>query len=149
MHIWTSLMDWWWLVWLCIIIVALLIEWMMPQRYSVCMVVPALVCFILALCKIWYVIQISVFIGFTVLLILFARPYIIKGLYLLKLKLKGETLIGRQFTLTEPIKFGKDGRVTIDGYSWKAIPSGEFEAAANSVVVVVEIRLFKVVVKAV
>lgn len=140
-------MNWWPIVWLIIMITVCVIELCMPQRYAICCALPALICIILAACNVQYITQIVVFIVLSVSLMISCRQYIIKVAYLLKLNYKGETLIGRQFKLIYPIKFGKAGKVIVDGNIWNVVGEPEFELPENGVVEVVDIGFFRLVVK--
>ncbi len=76
-----------------------------------------------------YILQIVVFLAVSLLMLLVTRPLAKK--YMPSKKnvqpTNTERLIGRRAVVTEPIKADKKGRVYVDGQSWSATSSAEFD----------------------
>lgn len=140
-------MNFWPLVWLGILIIACVIEKILPYRYAICSAVASFVCIIVSLCHVYYLWQIVTFICLNVLVVVLFRQIIIRATYLLKTAMRGQSLVGRQFTVRKAITYGGAGKVRIDGHIWPAYPVEEQEIPVGAVVEVVEVRRLHVMVK--
>ena len=111
-----------WLVWLLAGIVCLILEMMSNDFFIMCFAIGSLCASLISLGIDSIVVQVMVFVIFTLLSIFYVRPIALKYFH------KGENqrlsnvdaLIGREGKVTDKIETGGYGRVKIDGDSWKA-----------------------------
>ena len=111
-----------WLSWLLVGLVCLILEMMNGDFYIMCFAIGSFCASLASGFTDSVVVQVLVFVVFTVLSIFLVRPIALKYLH------KGadnrlsnvDALIGREGKVTDTIEAGGYGRVKIDGDSWKA-----------------------------
>jgi len=104
--------------WIVIIVGAFIIEINTLDLVSIWFSLGAIFAFIAALFNLTEMVQMWIFIGSTVILLLLTRPLAKK--YMLKntVKTNADRLIGRIATVTKPIEVGDRGEVKIEGKYW-------------------------------
>lgn len=111
-----------WLAWVLVGLVCLILEMMNGDFYIMCFAIGSFCASLVSVFTDSVVVQVIVFVVFTVLSIFLIRPV---GLKYLHQGADGrrsnvDALIGREGKVTDTIEAGGYGRVKIDGNSWKA-----------------------------
>lgn len=134
-------------VWLFIIVAAIVLEASTVSLVSIWFVPSACISLILAFCKVPLWIQLLVFFGVFLLLMLLLKPMFKKNLGLKKVATNADALIGAQAVVTEPINnLYAQGQVKIRGQVWTARSSDESVTFdVNEVVTVVSIEGVKLI----
>ena len=129
-----------WQVWAVVAVICLILELMAGDFFIICFSIGALGGLLTALLSDSLYLQLFAFAVFTVLALVYVRPFAKRYLH------KGEdsrvsnadALMGRQGRVVETVKAGGFGRVQIDGDIWKAVTNGEADIPEGSPVVVID-----------
>ena len=129
-----------WQVWAVVAVICLILELTAGDFFIICFSIGALGALVSALVSDSLYLQIFAFAVFTIIALLYVRPFAKRYLH------KGEdprvsnadALMGRQGRVVETVKAGGYGRVQIDGDIWKAVTTGEADIAEGSNVVVID-----------
>ena len=115
-------MDYMWIIWLVIFVLALLIEAIGPEIVSVWFAGGAVVSLIISFIPgvEWWV-QLIVFAVVSAALLVFCRPFLAKVLKRDTIDLNADTMVGKKGVITSEVKETKFGEVVIDGVTWTAI----------------------------
>lgn len=115
-------MDYMWIIWLAIFVLALLIEAIGPEIVSVWFAGGAVVSLIISFIPgvEWWV-QLIVFAVVSAALLVFCRPFLAKVLKRDTIDLNADTMVGKKGVITSEVKETKSGEVVIDGVTWTAI----------------------------
>lgn len=115
-------MDYMWIIWLVIFVLALLIEAIGPEIVSVWFAGGAVVSLIISFIPgvEWWV-QLIVFAVVSAALLVFCRPFLAKVLKRDTIDLNADTMVGKKGVITSEVKETKSGEVVIDGVTWTAI----------------------------
>ena len=129
-----------WQVWAVVAVICLILELMAGDFFIICFSIGAVGGLLTALLSDSLYLQLFAFAVFTVLALVYVRPFAKRYLH------KGEdsrvsnadALMGRQGRVVETVKAGGFGRVQIDGDIWKAVTRGEADIPEGSTVVVID-----------
>lgn len=129
-----------WQVWAVVAVICLILELMAGDFFIICFSIGAVGGLLIALLSDSLYLQLFAFAVFTVLALVYVRPFAKRYLH------KGEdsrvsnadALMGRQGRVVETVKAGGFGRVQIDGDIWKAVTNGEADIPEGSPVVVID-----------
>ena len=129
-----------WQVWAVVAVICLILELMAGDFFIICFSIGAVGGLLTALLSDSLYLQLFAFAVFTVLALVYVRPFAKRYLH------KGEdsrvsnadALMGRQGRVVETVKAGGFGRVQIDGDIWKAVTNGEADIPEGSPVVVID-----------
>ena len=129
-----------WEVWAVVAVICLILELMAGDFFIICFSIGAVGGLLTALLSDSLYLQLFAFAVFTVLALVYVRPFAKRYLH------KGEdsrvsnadALMGRQGRVVETVKAGGFGRVQIDGDIWKAVTNGEADIPEGSPVVVID-----------
>lgn len=129
-----------WQVWAVVAVICLILELMAGDFFIICFSIGAVGGLFTALLSDSLYLQLFAFAVFTVLALVYVRPFAKRYLH------KGEdsrvsnadALMGRQGRVVETVKAGGFGRVQIDGDIWKAVTNGEADIPEGSPVVVID-----------
>lgn len=129
-----------WQVWAVVAVICLILELMAGDFFIICFSIGAVGGLLTALLSDSLYLQLFAFAVFTVLALVYVRPFAKRYLH------KGEdsrvsnadALMGRQGRVVETVKAGGFGRVQIDGDIWKAVTNGEADIPEGSTVVVTD-----------
>lgn len=115
-------MDYMWIIWLVIFVLALLIEAIGPEIVSVWFAGGAVVSLIISFIPgvEWWV-QLIVFAVVSAALLVFCRPFLAKVLKRDTIDLNADTMVGKKGVITSEVKETKSGEVVIDGVTWTAV----------------------------
>ncbi len=134
------------IVWFVIIILAAIIEMNTMDLTSIWFSVGALFAFILAIASAPLWLQLVVFVGVSVLLLLLVRPITKRYLKTNVISTNTDRLVGKVAVCTKPIYAGERGEVKIDGKYWMAISNGDQDIEVDEKVEVLAIEGVKLVV---
>ncbi len=109
----------------------------------------ALVSAILAYFGLHVVVQVIAFVGVSIVLLMKTRAVLVDRLKLGKEKTNTDALVGEHGVVEETIQPLTVGRVKLNGMSWSALASGEYEICKGQEVRVVRIEGVKLIVEAV
>ena len=129
-----------WQVWAVVAVICLILELTAGDFFIICFSIGALGALVSALVSDSLYLQIFAFAVFTIIALLYVRPFAKRYLH------KGEdprvsnadALMGRQGRVVETVKAGGYGRVQIDGDIWKAVTTGEADIPEGSNVAVID-----------
>lgn len=134
------------LIWFIIIIVAAIIEISTMDLTSVWFAIGALFSFIISIFSDNVLLQISVFMIISVILLLSVRP-IVKNYFRTNLvNTNADRLVGKTALCTKEIRPGERGEVKIDGKFWTAISNDDDAVLVNEIVEVLAIEGVKLIV---
>jgi len=134
------------LIWFIIIIVAAIIEISTMDLTSVWFAIGALFSFIISIFSDNVLLQISVFMIISVILLLSVRP-IVKNYFRTNLvNTNADRLVGKTALCTKEIRPGERGEVKIDGKFWTAISNDDDAVLVNEKVEVLAIEGVKLIV---
>ena len=134
------------IIWFVLIIIAALIEMNTMVLTSIWFSVGALLAFILAIASAPIWLQLVVFIGVSLLLILSVRPIAKNYLRTNVINTNTDRLVGKVAVCTKYIPAGERGEVKIDGKFWLAITTSEDDIEIDEKVEVLAIEGVKLVV---
>lgn len=128
-----------WQVWAVVAVICLILELTAGDFFIICFSIGALGALVSALVSDSLYLQIFAFAVFTIIALLYVRPFAKRYLH------KGEdprvsnadALMGRQGRVVETVKAGGYGRVQIDGDIWKAVTNEAQDIPENANVRVV------------
>ncbi len=139
-------MDYMIIIWFAVIIGAALIEINTMDLTSIWFSAGALVAFVFALIGLNPLLQVVIFLGVSLLLILSVRPIVKNYLKTNVISTNTDRLIGKVAVCTKDINLGERGEVKIDGKYWLAISSGDEDILVDEKVEVLAIEGVKLVV---
>lgn len=125
-------------VWLGVIVLSLVIEFITDELVSIWFVVGGIVSWILSLCKIDIGIQLIVFVIASFAFMLVARPFLKKYLNRNEIKTNVDALIGRIAVVLKKIEVGERGLVKIDGVEWSAVANDDIDEGARVEILSIE-----------
>lgn len=139
-------MYWIW-IWVAVVAISLIVEFATMEMVSLWTAVGGVCALILAACEVGFEIQLIVFFGVSIILLLSLRKITIK--YLLKntQKVGTERVIGTKTKLLSEITNDEPGTIKVNGVVWSATTDNGEPLAANTIVEIVEIRGNKFIVK--
>ena len=116
------MIEYMWIIWLVIFVLALLIEAIGPEIVSVWFAGGAVVSLIISFIPgvDWWV-QLIVFAVVSAALLVFIRPFLAKALKRETVNSNVDTMVGKKGVITSDVKETKSGEVVIDGVTWTAI----------------------------
>ena len=135
-------------VWLGVIVASAALEFITMEMVSIWFTFAGIITIILALCGVVWWVQLLVFCGLALILLLSLRKLALK--YLLKndkTKTNADGFVGNSYKLIEPIAKNTPGAVKINGVVWTAVSENGEEIAKDEVIVVVKIDGNKLIVK--
>ncbi len=134
------------IIWFAIILVAAFIEIVTMDLTSVWFSLGAVLSFILALIGLDPLIQVVVFIGVSILLLLTVRPLAKKYFRTNIVSTNADRLVGKIGICTQEIPPGERGEVRVDGKYWTAISSGDETVQVDDKVEILAIEGVKLIV---
>lgn len=140
-------MEWIW-IWVAVIAVSLIIEFLTMEMVSLWTAIGGILALILSALNVGFEIQLIVFFGVSIILLLSLRKLAIK--YLLKnnnQKVGTDRIIGTKTKLLSEITPDNSGTIKVNGVVWSATTNDGEPLAENTVVEIVEIRGNKIIVK--
>lgn len=137
----------WTYIWLAVLAVSLIVEFVTMELVSVWVAVGALGAMILALCGVQLEIQLAVFVVISIACILGLRRVTLKLLNRNKDKTNIDVVIGTTHKLIKPISEGELGAIKINGVEWGVRLQNNDEAEIGEIVEILEVDGNKFVVK--
>ena len=137
----------WLYIWLGVVAVTLIIEFITMELVSIWLSIGALVAMILAACGVGYEIQLIVMVVVSIGCILGLRKITLKFLNRNKDKTNVDMLIGTKTRLISDITEDQPGSVKINGIVWSAVTENLEEIQKDSFVEIEKIEGNKLVVK--
>lgn len=140
-------MDWIW-IWVAVVAISLIIEFSTMEMVSLWTAIGALISLIIAACGVGLEIQLIVFFGVSIVLLLSLRKIALK--YLLKnnnSKTGTDSLVGTSHTLLTDIKEDSPGTIKINGVTWTVVTANNTKIKAGKKVEIIEIKGNKFIVK--
>ena len=136
-------------VWLLVLLVCIIVEFVTMGLTTVWFAGGALIALLAAALNVPVAIQVALFLGVSILLLIFTRPIAVKYFNKDREKTNAESLIGQQAVVTEDIDtLQAKGVVVVNGLEWSARtsePNGSIPK--DSIVVIEEIQGVKLVVR--
>lgn len=137
----------WVYIWLGVVVVTLVVEFVTFDLVSVWLSCGALVALILAACKVSYEIQIIVAVVISLVLILSLRKVALKWLTKSKEKTNIDLIIGKKVKLLSKITEDQMGTVKINGITYSAKSSNDEQINEGEYVIIEKIEGNKLIVK--
>ena len=135
-------------IWLAVAVVSAALEFITMQMVSIWFTFASIITIILALCGVVWWVQLLVFCGLSLVLLLSLRKLALK--YLLKndkTKTNVDSFVNNNYKLIQPITADAPGEVKINGVVWTAVSEDGAEIEKDQVVTVVKIDGNKLIVK--
>lgn len=135
-------------VWLAVVVASAALEFITMQMVSIWFTFAGIITIILALCGVIWWVQLLVFCGSSLILLVSLRRLALK--YLLKndkTKTNVDGFVNNNYKLIEPITSDAPGAVKINGVVWTAVSEDNSEIEKDKVVTVVKIDGNKLIVK--
>jgi membrane protein implicated in regulation of membrane protease activity len=112
-----------WQLWAVLAVVCLILELTSGDFFIICFSIGALCALLSALVSDSFYVQMMVFAVFSLLALLYVRPFAKRFLHTGEDKRisNADALLGRQGIVVETVKAGGFGRVQVDGDIWKAV----------------------------
>lgn len=115
-------MDFMWIIWLAVFVLALLIEAIGPEIVSVWFAGGALVSLIISFIPgVEWWIQVIVFAVVSAALLVFIRPFLAKALKRETVNSNADTMVGKKGIIVAKVEETESGEVNVDGVIWTAI----------------------------
>ena len=125
-------MDFMWIIWLAVFVLALLIEAIGPEIVSVWFAGGALVSLIISFIPgVEWWIQVIVFAVVSAALLVFIRPFLAKALKRETVNSNADTMVGKKGVIVAKVKETESGEVSIDGVIWTAIATKDGSVIEN------------------
>lgn len=135
-------------VWLLILLVCIIIEFVTMGLTTVWFAGGALVAILMAALNLPPVVQVVVFLAVSILLLIFTRPIAVKYFNKDRIRTNAESMIGRQaIVISEINNLEGIGQVTVNGMEWSARSLDESQIAVGEVVIVRAIHGVKLIVE--
>ncbi len=143
--------EWMWAIWLGILIIAIIVEFLTEELISVWFIGGAALALILSSFAYeaipWWA-ELIVFVGVSLLLLLIVRPLAKEYLTKDQVDSNADTMVGKLGILTKDVTELDYGEVKISGNLWRAVlPAGEKEIKEGTKVKVIAIEGNKLIVK--
>ncbi|MFI3252100.1 MAG: NfeD family protein [bacterium] len=136
------------IIWLCICIIALVLEAATSEVVSIYFSFGALVSMICAITgHVSFYPQLFVFVGVALITLATTRPLFLKYLKTNEVKTNVDALVGKRFTLLKPITENQRGEVKVNDVLWSVITNDNSSIEANCTVEVLSLEGSKLVVK--
>ena len=135
-------------IWLAVAVASAALEFITMQMVSIWFTFASIITIILALCGVVWWVQLLVFCGLSLVLLLSLRKLALK--YLLKndkTKTNVDSFVNNNYKLIQPITADTPGEVKINGVVWTAVSEDGAEIEKDQVVTVVKIDGNKLIVK--
>ena len=125
-------MDYMWIIWLVVFVLALLIEAIGPEIVSIWFAGGAVVSLIISFIPgvEWWV-QTIVFAVVSAALLVFIRPFLAKALKRETVNSNADTMVGKKGVIVAKVKETESGEVSIDGVIWTAIATKDGSVIEN------------------
>ena len=125
-------------VWLLVLLVCIIVEFVTMGVTSVWFVGGVLIALLAAALNVPVAIQVSLFLGVSILLLIFTRPIAVKYFNKDRIRTNAESMIGRQaIVISEINNLEGIGQVTVSGMEWSARSMGEDVVIPVGAVVIV------------
>ena len=125
-------------VWLLVLLVCIIVEFVTMGLTTVWFAGGALVALLAAALNVPVVIQVALFLGVSILLLIFTRPIAVKYFNKDRIRTNAESMIGRQaIVISEINNLEGIGQVTVSGMEWSARSMGEDVVIPVGAVVIV------------
>ncbi len=134
------------LFWIFVIVVAFIIEVNTLDLVSIWFSLGAIAAFVAALVGLSESIQMWIFIGSTIVLLLLTRPLAKKYMIKNKVKTNADGLVGKTAKVTKALLPGERGEVKIEGKYWLAFSDQEIGFEVNEKVEVLAIQGVKLLI---
>lgn len=125
-------------IWLAVVVLTLVVEFLTTEIVSVWFFVGSFVSLILALCKVDSVIQCWVFIGVSLLFLITVRPFLKKWIKRNEIKTNVDTIIGKVAFATKDIFPNQRGEVKIDYATWSAVSDQEIKVGEEVTILAID-----------
>ena len=135
-------------VWLGIVVVSLILEFLTTEMITIWFAGGGLVSMILAMLSVEYFVQIPVFITVSIVLLLCFRKIVINKFSIGESNLNADAVIGREAILLSEITFEKPGTIKVNDVIWGVISKNEKSfIPENTVVKIVGLKGNKYIVE--
>lgn len=135
-------------VWLLILLVCIIVEFISMGLTTVWFAGGALVAIIAAALHVPIAFQVALFLIVSILLLIFTRPIAVKYFNKDRIRTNAESMIGRQaIVISEINNLEGIGQVTVNGMEWSARSMDDTEIAVGEVVIVRAINGVKLIVE--
>ena len=125
-------------VWLLVLLVCIIVEFVTMGLTTVWFAGGALVALLAAALNLPVAIQVALFLGVSILLLIFTRPIAVKYFNKDRIRTNAESMIGRQaIVISEINNLEGIGQVTVSGMEWSARSLGEDVVIPVGAVVIV------------
>ena len=135
-------------VWLLVLLVCIIVEFVTMGLTTVWFAGGALVALLAAALNVPVAIQVALFLGVSILLLIFTRPIAVKYFNKDRIRTNAESMIGRQaIVISEINNLEGIGQVTVSGMEWSARSINDVEIPVGEVVIVRAINGVKLIVE--
>ena len=135
-------------VWLLVLLVCIIVEFVTMGLTTVWFAGGALVALLAAALNVPVAIQVALFLGVSILLLIFTRPIAVKYFNKDRIRTNAESMIGRQaIVISEINNLEGIGQVTVNGMEWSARSINDVEIPVGEVVIVRAINGVKLIVE--
>lgn len=135
-------------VWLLILLVCIIVEFVTMGLTTVWFAGGALIAILAAALHAPIPLQVVLFLGVSILLLIFTRPIAVKYFNKDRIRTNAESMIGRQaIVISEINNLEGIGQVTVNGMEWSARSMDDSEIAVGEVVIVRAINGVKLIVE--
>ena len=125
-------------VWLLVLLVCIIVEFVTMGLTTVWFAGGALIALLAAALNVPVAIQVALFLGVSILLLIFTRPIAVKYFNKDRIRTNAESMIGRQaIVISEINNLEGIGQVTVSGMEWSARSMGEDVVIPVGAVVIV------------
>lgn len=135
-------------IWLIVLVLGIVIEASTLALTSIWFAIAAIICYILGAMGVGFGIQVAVFFGLSVLLLISTKPIVKKYLNVGKVRTNADSLIGKTAVVVmsiEPLK--NYGQVKVDGQIWSAKCKGDKIIELGEKVKIIAIEGVKLIVE--
>ncbi len=135
-------------VWLLVLLVCIIVEFATMGLTTVWFAGGALIAILAAALHAPIPLQVALFLGVSILLLIFTRPIAVKYFNKDRIRTNAESMIGRQaIVISEINNLEGIGQVTVNGMEWSARSMSDAEIPVGEVVVVRAINGVKLIVE--
>ncbi len=135
-------------VWLLVLLVCIIVEFVTMGLTTVWFAGGALVAILAAALHAPIPLQVALFLGVSILLLIFTRPIAVKYFNKDRIRTNAESMIGRQaIVISEINNLEGIGQVTVNGMEWSARSINDVEIPVGEVVIVRAINGVKLIVE--
>lgn len=135
-------------VWLLVLLVCIIVEFVTMGLTTVWFAGGALIAILAAALHAPIPLQVALFLGVSILLLVFTRPIAVKYFNKDRIRTNAESMIGRQaIVISEINNLEGIGQVTVNGMEWSARSINDVEIPVGEVVIVRAINGVKLIVE--